>query len=130
MSRRFVSEFLLPLVRGGALHVGRPLGQRAVTALAASLAPVAGGRAQASDDQPKAAAELRELRGARARTLLMDARAPVLDEVSLRLGAAVHDVLALAHPAFDGPDSDRARQRVAEAAFQLADVGAPKTAAE
>ena len=26
--RRFVAEFLLPLVRGGALHVGRPLGPR------------------------------------------------------------------------------------------------------
>ena len=30
MARRFVTEFLLPLVQGGALRVGRPLGPRAV----------------------------------------------------------------------------------------------------
>jgi hypothetical protein len=50
--------------------------------------------------------------------------------VSLRLGAAVHDVLALAHPALEAPDTDRGRQRVADAALALADVGPPATAEE
>src|SRR5205814_1922866 len=129
MARRFVSDFLLPLVRGGPLHVGRPLGLRAVQVLAAKLAPGAvatGGQ----DDDHDAAVELRELRATRARALLMDAAPPALDEVSLRLGAAVHDILALAHPSLEGDDADRARVRVAEAAFALADVGPPPSAAE
>jgi hypothetical protein len=84
----------------------------------------------ALEDEHDAAAELRQLRAARARALLMDTPPPALDEVSLRLGAAVHDLLALAHPALAGGEADRARLRVAEAALALADVGPPSTAAE
>ena len=38
MARRFVAEFLLPLVRGGALRVGRPLGLRAVARVTEAVA--------------------------------------------------------------------------------------------
>src|SRR5262245_60337613 len=101
MPRRFVAEFMLPLCRGGALHVGRPLGLRAVQALAARLAPAGKDVVPGADDEQNAALELRELRAGRARALLMDAPAPALDETSLRLAAAVHDILALAHPALE-----------------------------
>jgi hypothetical protein len=109
--------------------VGRPIGPRAVQALAAKLAPGAVTTA-GQDEEHAAALELRELRATRARALLMDAPPPALDEVALRLGAAVHDILALAHPGLDGEDGDRARVRVAETALALADVGPPASAAE
>src|SRR4051812_27036891 len=129
MARRFVNDFLLPLVRGGPLHIGRPIGLRAVQALAAKLAPGAvttAGQGEEHAPGPGPAAR----RAGRARGPPGDAPPPALDEVSLRLGAAVHDVLALAHPDLEGDEGDRARVRVAEAALALADVGPPASAAE
>jgi hypothetical protein len=77
-----------------------------------------------------AAHELGRARARRARALLLDVPAPPLDEPSFRLGAAVHDLLLLAHPAL-GPDrTDPARTRIAEAALALADLGPPRDAAE
>ena len=54
---------------------------------------------------------------------------PPLDETSLRLGAALHDLLALGHPELGGARSRRA-DRVAAAALELASVGAPRSASE
>jgi len=38
--RRFVSDFLLPVVRGGAAHVGRPLGLDVVMRMMQQPLPV------------------------------------------------------------------------------------------
>src|SRR5437016_5512115 len=120
MPRRFVSEFLLPLVKGGAVHVGRPLGPRAVERIAASLASaptelVALGesaRASAAELPPGEQDALRELarhRRLRIAELLPHAQEPPLDAVALGLGAAAHNLLALSHPELGGRGQD-ARQ--------------------
>jgi hypothetical protein len=123
---RFVPDFLLPLVRGGALHVGRPLGASAVarvleTARRAAAAPAGG------------ADPVRALARARAEVVgrfLPAAGAPPLDETTVRLGAALHNLLALAHPDLVGPGLTRRQERIAAAARGLAAVGPPPTAAE
>jgi hypothetical protein len=135
MSRPFVSTFLLPLVRGGKLHVGRPLGARAVERLGRLIAahqagqesdPEAGGM-PGEEDPALALAEARRKVASR---FLPDAAAPPLDEVTLRLGAALHDLLAMAHPGIDGPGVGRRQERIAAAALALAGMGAPRSAVE
>ncbi|HVZ74320.1 MAG TPA: hypothetical protein VHJ20_18195, partial [Polyangia bacterium] len=110
MARPFVSSFLLPLVGGGHLHVGRPLGAADVARLSR-----AGEDGEALADARLAVASL----------FLRDAGAPPLDETTLRLGAALHDLLALAHPDLGGPGVSRRQARIAAAARALADVGPP-----
>jgi hypothetical protein len=120
MARAFVSSFLLPLVRGGRLAVGRPLGARAVERL---------GRAVGAEDA--AAAQLADSRRGVAARFLPDAPAPPLDEATLRLGAALHDLLVLVHPGLDGPGAGRRQERVARSAHSLvASLGAPVSALE
>jgi hypothetical protein len=124
MPRRFVSRFLLPLVHGGALHVGRPFGPPAIARL---LAP---GGAQAEGD---GAAPIEALAGARrgvAARHLPTIAAPPLDETSLRLGAALHNLLALGHPALAGPGLSRRQERIAVAALALAEMRPPGSARE
>lgn len=122
MVRPFVSEFLLPLVRGGILKVGRPLFPRDVDGL------------MRVKDEARGSAEgdaFTALGSARRRALLplvSDPPAARLNEESWRLGAAVHDLLALAHPRIGtGPGAESRIERVAAAATALADLGAPPT---
>ncbi|HEY0706661.1 MAG TPA: hypothetical protein VGG33_07690 [Polyangia bacterium] len=75
-----------------------------------------------------AAAELAFLRTRIARTLLIDATAPPLDEEAFRLGAALHNVLLLAHPDLGDDPADETRQRVGDTALALANVGPPRSA--
>lgn len=126
MPRRFVSHFLLPLVRGGALHVGRPLGQRAVARLL-GLVP-AGSAADADGSYPRAA--LAAARRAVVAAYLPTVSTPPLDEVTIRLGAALHNLLALGHPGLAGPGLPRRQERIADAALALAAIGAPPSARE
>ena len=119
MARAFVSSFLLPLVRGGRLSVGRPLGARAVARLRRAVL-----------DEDAAVAALAAGRQAVAGRFLPDAPAPPLDEATLRLGAALHDLLVLVHPGLDGPGVVRRQERVARAAHALASLGAPGSALE
>jgi hypothetical protein len=132
MLRPFVSRFLLPLVTGGPLHVSRPLDARGVAALVAAFsAPperLTPGSLSVAEDH--AAHELGRARARRARALLLDIAPPPLDEPSFRLGAAVHDLLLLAHPGMGPERTDPARSRIAEAAQALADLGPPADAAE
>ncbi|HLK91449.1 MAG TPA: hypothetical protein VKZ18_16240 [Polyangia bacterium] len=127
MARPFLGEFLLPLVRGGALRVGRPLGLRTVARLLGQVA-------RAGRDAPPEEAELlRALalgRRSVAARLTAGVAAPPLDEVSMRLGAALHDLLALAHPDLAGPGLARRQEQIATAALELASVGAPRSARE
>ncbi|HMF43272.1 MAG TPA: hypothetical protein VKQ32_21520, partial [Polyangia bacterium] len=117
--RPFVSDFLLPVVRGGPAHVGRPMGLAAVARLMRDL-PL-------NDDA--VLAKLDACRSAIALRVSPVAIPPPLDETSMRLGLALHDLLALGHPALGGGRSRRA-ERVAAAALELASIGAPPTARE
>jgi hypothetical protein len=126
MPRRFVSQFLLPLVRGGALHVGRPLGPRAV----AQLWALASGPRPADGDGGDPVAALAAVRRATAGRYLPTRVAPPLDEITLRLGAALHDLLALGHPSLAGPGLPRRQERIAEAARALAAIDPPRSARE
>jgi len=123
---RFVPDFLLPLVRGGALHVGRPLGATAVRRVLDSARRMAAAPAGGADP-------VRALARARAEVIgrFMPAAAlPALDETAVRLAAALHDLLALGHPDLAGPGLSRRQERIAAAARGLAAVGPPRTAAE
>lgn len=123
---RFVPDFLLPLVRGGALHVGRPLGP-------SSVARVLDLARRAAAAPPGGADPVRALARARGEVVaryLPAAAPPPLDETTVRLGAALHDLLALGHPDLAGPGVGRRQDRIAAAARSLAAVGSPRTAAE
>jgi hypothetical protein len=125
VTRRFVTEFLLPLVRGGTVLVGRPLSRRSVEALA---------RAHVERPTLSERRSAKQLGQARQRALTMLVPSPPalpLDEVTWRLGAAVHDLLALGHPGVvEGPRADARIERIAAAATALAGLGAPTTLAE
>ncbi|HEX3903906.1 MAG TPA: hypothetical protein VH853_13785 [Polyangia bacterium] len=127
MARPFVTEFLLPLVRGGALRVGRPLGARAVARV---LELVARAGRDAADEEAEPIAALGAGRRAVAGRLFPAVAAPPLDEVSVRLGAALHDLLALAHPDLAGPGLGRRQEQIAAAALELASIGPPPSARE
>jgi hypothetical protein len=120
MARTFVSSFLVPLVSGGRLHVGRPLGTREIERLSRLGLGRAGDGAEA----------LARGRLAVAARFLRAAAPPPLDETTLRLGAAVHDLLVLVHPGLEGPRVARRQERVAATAHALASVGAPRTPVE
>src|SRR5215831_19847717 len=110
MGRPFVAAFLLPLVRGGALHVGRPLGARAVARVMDLVARAA--RDPAHDEADPIAALAAGRQAVAARHLPVTT-APPLDETSVRLGAALHDLLALAHPDLGGPGLGRRQEQIA-----------------
>jgi hypothetical protein len=118
--RRFISDFLLPVVRGGSVHVGRPLGLEVVTRMMQDPPPIT---------EADALATLAACRVASATRVAVVAMPPPFDETTMRLGAALHDLLALGHPELGGPRSRRA-ERVAAAALELASIGAPPTARE
>jgi hypothetical protein len=127
MARRFVLEFLLPLVRGGALRVGRPLGPRAVDRVTEAVARAT---RDPTDDEAEPITMLGAGRRAVAGRHLPAGAAPPLDEVTVRLGAALHDLLALAHPDLAGPGIARRQEQIALAALELASVGSPSSARE
>jgi hypothetical protein len=75
-------------------------------------------------------------RHAAARRLLPGAHVPPLDETTLRLGAALHNLLALNHPSIagrgqgEGRGAEGRQTRIAAVARELAFVGPPTSAAE
>jgi hypothetical protein len=118
MPRRFVSGFVLPLVKGGILHVGRPVGWRDLAKLQARL------NQPSEDTETRAAAEVGLRRQAYAATLLAPRGPLPLDHTSLRLAAAAHNLLVLGHPELKGRERDQ--ERLAELARDLADLGPPE----
>ena len=86
--RHFVSDFMLPLVRGGPVHIGRPLGMEVIARLAEELPAI-------DSDAVDALGACRRVVVAR---VVPGPAAPPLDPASLRLAAALHDLLALSHP--------------------------------
>ena len=122
MARRFVSRFLLPLVRGGQLAIDRPLSRRGVEALA---------RAEGERGEPVAVASLAAARQDALIGLVQTPPLPRLDEASWRMGGAVHNLLALAHPAIGrGVGADARIERVAAEATALAALGVPRSLVE
>ena len=122
MSRAFVSEFLLPLVRGGALRVGRPLSVRDVQSLSESAY-------FATDPIERQATTL--LAQARQNQLAQWIATPVpptLDQATWRLGAVVHNLLAMSHPSLaQGPGAESRVERLAHVTLGLAKLGPPPT---
>jgi hypothetical protein len=133
VARRFVSDFLLPLVRGGTLAIDRPLSRKTVEALARAHGRGVAGLRRVGSHTPdpietEAAEALARARYDALVPLVPDAPAPGMDEDTWRLGGAVHDLLALAHPAIaTGVGSDARVERVAVEAAALAALGPPAT---
>ena len=117
MPRGFLSGFALPLLTGGNLHVGRPVGWPELTKLHARLAR------PGDDPETRAAAEVARWRRAYAASLLTHVDPLPLDLSSLRLLAAAHNLLVLGHPEMKGRERDQ--ERVAELARAQADLGPP-----
>jgi hypothetical protein len=137
VGRPFVSRFLLPLVKGGALHVGRPLGQRAIDGMVAIWRAGARRSFTSLEDMAEedALTELARLRQARVRAVIYEAGTPPLDESTLRLGVGVHNLLALGHPGLAsagvaGRTLERRQEDIVEATLPIADLGPPPTAEE
>ena len=114
MPRRFVSHFILPMVKGGRLHVGRPVGQPALASVRQRLS---------LQPEARAVAELARLRQLCAAGFVPDADPLPLDEVSLRLAAAAHNLLLLGHPEIAGRHQEEVG--LAALAQELADLGPP-----
>ena len=83
-----------------------------------------------TDDEAEPIAMLGAGRRAVAGRHLPAGAAPPLDEVTVRLGAALHDLLALAHPDLAGPGIARRQEQIALAALELASLGSPSSARE
>lgn len=116
LARTFVSSFLLPLVEGGALHVGRPIGGRELESLIE----------RGAEREPEAVHNLALARARQARQHLLGAALPDLDATALRLGAAAHNLLMLAHPQLDG--HPREQMAIAEATLPFVNLEPPSTA--
>ena len=103
---QFVESFLLPLCAGGAVHVGAPLGGGGLSRLLA----------EPGDTEVERV--LSSARWAIACELQITAIPPALDEHSLRLAVAAHDLLFLHHPAAGNPAArgNKLRQVAAGAA--------------
>ncbi|MFO0573390.1 MAG: hypothetical protein U1A78_05295 [Polyangia bacterium] len=88
----FLRRFLLPLVRGGEVHVGRPLLARGAARLLAAV--------DAGLDGTPAGEELLVARRRALAALVPSASPPLLgaDRTALLLGVALHDLLFLLHP--------------------------------
>ena len=111
----FLEGFVLPLVQGGELRVGRPLTLQEITEL--------------DDHLPHLSVQTTAIDDARERVLsTLVCRPPslVLEAEDLALAAGLHDALFLAHPRADGWSvTDRQRRRINETAQIL--VGQPLT---
>jgi hypothetical protein len=80
--------------------------------------------------EAEALVELSRQRRQRIAELLPVAAAPPLDEVTLRLGAAAHNLLALGHPEIVGRGAEARQERIAAAATVLASAGPPRSVGE
>lgn len=116
MPRRFISNFVLPLLKGGPLHVGRPVGWSLVARAHAASGP----RGQ---EEARAVAEVARLRQVCSAGLAPGCEPHPFDESSLRLAGAAHNLLLLGHPDLSGRARDQ--ERVAELARELARLGPP-----
>jgi len=117
----FVARFILPLVAGGVVPVERPIGRRALATLESSLGRLRRAPQQAGLEERRASEAIRHLRSDRASRILGCRQSPDLDEVSLRLAAAVHNLLFLSHPLVrDSERRKRLRMRTIQSTLAIA----------
>lgn len=106
----FLEHFMLPLVRGGDLHIGRPLAAEDVDQIEQDLAHASEALVAVDEARADVLAEL-----------VVRPPSLVLDGDEVRLAAALHNVLFLAHPDLESWTVGRkARARVIETARRLA----------
>lgn len=138
--QNFIGQFVLPLVQGGVVDVSRPFGPRTFAKLAAHLRVTEGeGAPEVSESTalvPARRPGARAANEARDRALLSLSRRrlgmgllpglapPTFDEPSLRLTVAVHNLLALGHPALATAPA-RVRDHIIEYSAELAGLGPP-----
>jgi hypothetical protein len=109
----FLTGFVLPLVAGGELRIGRPLAVQDLVDLDDAL-----------PHHTVATTAIDDAREQVLSTLVCRPPALVLEAEDLALAAGLHDALFLAHPRADGWSvTDRQRRKIAEAAQIL--VGQP-----
>jgi hypothetical protein len=124
-------------VKGGALHVGRPLGQRAIEGMVGTWRAGARRSFTSLEDMAEedALTELGRIRQSRVRAVMYEAAVPPVDEATLRLGVGVHNLLALGHPSLAGGMNgvrglERRQEQIVEATLPIADLGPPSSAEE
>jgi hypothetical protein len=100
---RFFSHFLLPLVRGGEIQIGAPIGPGVLPYFF-----------EAFPSNGADAADLLVARQAIAADVLPESLPPRLTEDDVRVGAALHNLLYRTHPDLDSVRASRARRRAAE----------------
>jgi len=105
----FLTGFVLPLVAGGEVKIGRPLSTQDLIDFEHDLANHAVATTAIDDARDRVLS-----------TLVCRPPSLVLDAEDLALAAGLHDALFLAHPRADGWSvSDRQRRRIAETAQLL-----------
>jgi hypothetical protein len=106
----FLERFVLPLVRGGDVAVGRPIGLEELPDLEAQIPHCSPHIAPVDDARTEVVAEL-----------VVRPPSFVFDEDELALAASVHNLLFLVHPRADTwAVSASARRRVVETAQEMA----------
>ncbi len=89
-AEHFLASFVVPLVRGGAIHVGKPLTETQVVAIAQNLGHASVPLVDADEARTETIAEL-----------VVRPPSFVLDEDEVFLAAALHNLLFLEHPRVD-----------------------------
>jgi hypothetical protein len=126
----FLREFVLPLVEGAELQVGRPLG---ADALAAAVALAAEGAVDGElerfgpDGLGATVDAIAAARGRLAEELWLYPVPLPLDEGALRLAVACHDLLFLSHPSAISSLGEEGALRVARFAGACLDLPAPRS---
>jgi hypothetical protein len=122
----FLAHFVYPLVAGGELHVGAPLGAEELAALRAEAA-MGGDPTLTSEELLR----VEQARQARAAELWLYPVSTIWDETSACLCAAIHNLLFFSHPdAARWSVSRSKRQRLIEFTAALLRRAAPASAEE
>jgi len=119
-NERFLREFLLPLIAGGELHVGKPLGAEDVAALLAEAVM-----------PDEALLEVERARQARAAQLWLYPVATPWDQAAVHLAVAAHNVLFLSHPDCESWTASRSKlERVRRFTAELLELPPPASGEE
>jgi len=113
----FLAEFVRPLVEGGDVHVGEPVGRETLTAWEVEL-----------DTQVETTVAIDELRAQTAAALLVRPPPIAFSAADLRLCVALHDALVLVHPGSETWPGRRGRRGLVAFIGELvAEAGNPSS---
>ncbi len=135
IAERLFKDFMAPLVLGGSLIPGKPIGARAALALGNDAPPTAplhgSGQALRPLGDPELVSYVQLARVRRARRLLPIDRFERITPAEWALGAALHDIVQSAHPALKGPFRGSAPGKLLRLAVAaIEQVAAPHTIEE